>query len=100
MRNKILSVVFLGGVLVSCNKYDCPEDYKGWVVVKGITENYTLKNGCEYKEVKFPDVYGYSTEDTVGVSLTWQQEINKTLTHSRKIIREVDSMMVEINNIE
>lgn len=47
-------------------KYDCIEDYCGWVVADyDLGDVFIIKKGCEYREIKLPACYNYSIRDTI-----------------------------------
>ena len=66
-KNNILLSVLAVALFTSCQpKFDCKEDYCGWIVVESTEDKTIISDGYKaYKEVEFPELYQYGLGDTI-----------------------------------
>ena len=66
-KSSILLGILAAALFSSCQpKFDCVDDYCGWIVVDTAENKTIISDGCkEFKEVNFPALYGYTLGDTV-----------------------------------
>jgi len=99
-------LVLLSLALAGCNsgvKFDCKEDYCGWVVVDYIKYSsplvqeridFIIANGCKYDTVHFPAAYDYALGDTVckvPTLINVRLEVAKNRAESEAIMKEYDN---------